>query len=92
MAVFGATSIIKVTGATSQTIEIIGNSQHTPLYTALEYLSNLNKKRCCSMDVYSYGMVGYEIIARKSVFSGNQVSNNALIYMIKTDQKLTKAV
>ena len=85
LADFGATTIVKVTGATSLTVDDNGNSQHTPLYTAPEFLRNLNEKRCRSMDVYSYGMIGYEIITRTSVFSGSQVSGDALIYMIKTE-------
>ena len=39
------------------------------------------------MDVYSYGMIGYEIITRTSVLSGSQVSGDALIYMIKTESQ-----
>ena len=85
LADFGATTIVKVTGATSLTVDDNGNSQHTPLYTAPEFLRNLNEKRCRSMDVYSYGMIGYEIITRTRVFSGSQVSEDALIYKIKTE-------
>ena len=86
LADFGAASIAKVTGATSLTIDN-GNTQHTPLYTAPEFLRNPNNKRCRSMDVYSYGMIGYEIITRTRVFSGSQVSNDALISLIKSGQK-----
>ena len=41
-------------------------------------------QKTCSMDVYSYGMIGYEIITRKVVYSGNQVPHDALIDLIKT--------
>jgi len=93
---FGAASISDLTGATSTTIEgaLTGttpaNTQHTPLYAAPELLKDLNqqKKRCCSMDVYSYGMIGYEIIARKRVYSGSEISMDALMFLIRdTGQK-----
>ena len=77
---FGAASFAKVTGATSHAIE--GNTQHTPFYTAPEYLRNPTKLRCCSMDVYSFGMIGYEVITRERVYSGSQVADATLIELI----------
>ena len=85
LADFGATAIAKLTGATSMTISGEGNTQHTPFYTAPEYLKNPTKTRCCSMDVYSYGMIGYEIITRTRVFEGSGVPMDTLMYLIKTD-------
>ena len=92
LADFGAASIEEVTGATSLTINDNGSSQHTPLYTAPEYLRDPNEKRsrCRSMDVYSYGMTGYEIITRTPIFSGSQVSKKTLISVIIAGQKPDK--
>ena len=70
LADFGATAASKRPGATSSSITADSNSQHTILYTAPEYLNNPNMQKTCSMDVYSYGMIGYEIITRKEVYSG----------------------
>ena len=69
LADFGAATIAKHTGATTLTIENTGNTQHNPYYTAPEYLNRQTKEKTCSMDVYSYGMIGYEIITRTAVFS-----------------------
>ena len=60
------------------------NTQHTPFYTAPEYLSDPAKDRCSSMDVYNYGMIGYEIITIHVVYSGNSVAYDTLVYLIKT--------
>ena len=81
LADFGATTIAKLTGATTLTITG-GNTQHTPYYTAPEYLVSSEKKRQRSMDVYSYGMIGYEIITRKPVYSGSAVSVATLLTLI----------
>ena len=80
---FGAASIAKITGLTSLTSDTT-NTQHTPFYTAPEYLSDPAKDRCSSMDVYSYGMIGYEIITRHVVYSGNSVAYDTLVCLIKT--------
>ena len=85
LADFGATTITKLTGATKGTIDKYQSTQHTPPYTAPEYLKNLDQGRCCSMDVYSYGMVGYEILTRKAIFSGSNVNYDLLMHMIKTE-------
>jgi len=85
LADFGATAIAKLTGATSMTISGEGNTQHTPFYTAPEYLRKPTKEKCCSMDVYSYGMIGYEILTRKRVFDGSQVPLDVLMYLIKNE-------
>ena len=88
LADFGAATIAKFTGATSKTINGSGNAQHTPYYTAPEYLKFPSKHRQCSMDVYSYGMIGYEIITRKAIFSESKVGIGTLICLIsETGQK-----
>ena len=84
LADFGAETFARLTGATSRNNPTERNTQHTILYTAPEYLNNPNMQKTCSMDVYSYGMIGYEIITRKVVYSGNQVPHDTLIDLIKT--------
>ena len=68
LADFGAASINVLYNSTS-TLAISGeeNTQHTPYYTAPEFLNDPNKHKCQSMDVYSFGMIGYEVITRKAV-------------------------
>jgi len=83
LADFGAIKIAKLTGFTSTSIDNYKNTQHTTLYTAPEYLINPKKDVRCSMDVYSFGMVGYEILTRKEVFSGCNVPHGALLDLIK---------
>jgi len=83
-----ATAIATQTGAfstTSMSFSGEGNTQHTPFYTAPEYLRKPTKKRFCSMDVYSYGMIGYEIITRRRVFGESQVPLDVLMYLIKIE-------
>ena len=84
LADFGAATFANVTSATSLSITDSTNTQHTQYYTAPEYLENPNMHKTCSMDVYSYGMVGYEIITRKQVFSGCLVKQDLLIDLIST--------
>jgi len=58
--------------------------QYTPLYAAPECLKTPRTSSCLSMDVYSYGMVGYEVITRREVFHGANVHFDTLLHLIKT--------
>ena len=69
LADFGATSIAKHIGVTSTTNWRNEYSYYTTFYTAPEYLSDHTKDRSTSMDVYSYGMIGYEILTRERINS-----------------------
>jgi len=84
LADFGASTIAKYTGSTTWSIIDDKNSQHTPFYTAPEFLRKTTEQRSCSMDVYSYGMVGYEIVTRTRVFSNAALSDVALLELIRT--------
>ena len=85
---FGATSIALTTGAHSSSSSGDYNIQYTLRYTAPEFLRNFSKRRR-SMDVYSYGMIGYEILTRKLVYSGAEKNLYfKLINEIKNVQKL----
>ena len=79
---FGAAEIAKFTGATSL---ICGgkNAQHTAFYTAPEYLRDPSKRKHCAMDVYSYSIIGYEILTRKAVYSDKNVNCDIVIDLIK---------
>ena len=47
------------------------NTQCTPQYAAPEFLNNLTKdNKRKSMDVYSFAMIGYEILTRRVVYEG----------------------
>ena len=61
-----------------------GNTQCTPHYAAPEFLkapTKDNKRK--SMDVYSFAMIGYEIITRKIVYQG---ARHDLVEMAKKDR------
>jgi len=66
-----------------ESFEVIQH-KHT-LYTAPEYLKTPTTDKCSSMDVYSYGMVGYEIITRKAIFGGDQVTYKNLLLSIESE-------
>ena len=67
LADFGATFLAEQTGAINLTTS--GRAtQHTSICTAPEFLRDINGKKTLSMDVYSYGIMGYEIITRKRIF------------------------
>ena len=76
---FGSTTIAVVTGSTSISD---GNTQHTPLYTAPEFLQNTATMKQTSMDVYSYGLIGYEILTRQMAYSGARIPFDVVLYMI----------
>ena len=95
---FGAAAIAEVTGASSH-VDFTGESstQHTPYYTAPEFLKNPTKDKLPSMDVYSFGMIGYEIITRQVVFKDAAVTLDVLVTLImsnglKPNEKLIKEV
>lgn len=54
LADFGSTEIEKAVGVTSVSINIKPNRQHTPFYTAPEFLKDPFLPKNCSMDVYRY--------------------------------------
>ena len=83
LADFGAATIATRTGATTLTNDGNKTNQHTPIYAAPEYLRDLKRDRNCSMDVYSYGLIGYEILTRKIAYGGTQANLDLVIYKIK---------
>ena len=87
LADFGSASIAKLAEASSLSVTADSNTQHTPFYTAPEYLANITKGRHSSMDVYSYGMIGYEILTRNVVFSGASVPHEVIKHLIREGQK-----
>ena len=90
LADFGAVEIAKHTArASTLGVGDFKNTQHTPYYTAPEFLQNPNMAKCESMDVYSFAMIGYEILGRKTVYSGATASPGAVIGgIIAEGQKL----
>ena len=78
----GSAAIAKLTGASSLKITDEDNIQHTPYYAAPEYSKKPTTKKRKSMGVYSFGLIGYEIITRKVVFSNTRVSEDVMIQLI----------
>ena len=83
LADFGAAAINKYTGASTMSISGESNTQHTPYYTAPEFLKNPTKRRSQSMDVYSFGLIGYEILTRRAVYIGAGASSEVVLHLIK---------
>ena len=81
LADFGSVTIVQATEMMSS-FQTPSNKQYTPLYCAPELLKNI-EIRNCSSDIYSYALIGYEIITRHRVFSDAGISYNAIIYQIQ---------
>ena len=78
LADFGASKFATLSGATTVP-NAVGNTQHTPFYSGPEYLKEPSVKRYPSMDVYSYAMIGYEIVTRKQMFGESGVPPKTII-------------
>ena len=95
---FGAISLVQATGSLSASFSMVSNKQLTWLYSATELLKNPSMKRTCALDVYSYAMIGYEIITRHQVFvSSGRLNYNLIQQLIrdegqKPDQELINEV
>ncbi|CAK8682073.1 unnamed protein product [Clavelina lepadiformis] len=86
LADFGSVAIATATGATAPSVDIASNTQHTPFYTAPELLKDLSRKKHSKMDVYSFGIVLYEILTRCTAYSCNHFVKPFLIeYQIIND-------
>ncbi|XP_076821602.1 receptor-interacting serine/threonine-protein kinase 2-like isoform X2 [Clavelina lepadiformis] len=97
LADFGSVSLVACTGASSLSTPISANTQHTPYYTAPEFLKDFNKPRTAAMDVYSYSMVLYEILTRERVYGRAKTSMDIVVSVIisrdtRPDEKLTSVV
>ncbi|XP_078490277.1 uncharacterized protein LOC100186957 [Ciona intestinalis] len=69
LADFGSVNIKESTGVGTSTLHIPHSTQHTWPYTAPEFLSNLSEKKTTAMDIYSYGIIIYELLARIAAYS-----------------------
>ena len=83
LAGFGSVTIAQAT-KTMSSFQIKSNKQYTPLYCAPELLKNI-EIRNCSSDIYSYALIGYEIITRHQVFIHPGINYDLIIYQIKHD-------
>ena len=82
---FGAVSIAMASGAFSASLEIEQSKQFTVLYSPPELLKDPSLKRTCEMDVYSFGMIGYEIINRQRIFQGpSRTSIQMIAFLIES--------
>ncbi|CAK8673658.1 unnamed protein product [Clavelina lepadiformis] len=97
LADFGSVSLVACTGASSLSTPMSANTQHTPYYTAPEFLKDFNKPRTAAMDVYSYSMVLYEILTRERVYGKANASMDIVVTLIisqgiRPEEKLTNVV
>ena len=86
LADFGAATIASSTGATYviTTNKEKSSQQHRDYYTAPEFLNDETRDRSRSMDVYSYGMIGYEILTRKKVYHDRAAPHEVVVDAIRT--------
>ena len=85
---FGAVSLAQATGSLTSSFSIASNKQLTWLYSAPEVLKNPLMKRTCALDVYSYALIGYEIITRQQAFLSSGCLNYNLIQQLIRDEGL----
>ena len=85
---FGAVSLIYATGGPSASMSLVSSKQHTWLYSSPELLSNPGIEMTRTMDVYSYAMIGYEIITRHQVFISSGDARLDLIQQLIKDEGL----
>ena len=57
-------------------------NKFTCLYSPPELLTDPRITRTCSMDVYSYAMLGYEILTGQQVYSGSTSSASLILQLI----------
>nr|XP_009860409.2 influenza virus NS1A-binding protein-like isoform X2 [Ciona intestinalis] len=78
LADFGSVNIRKRTGASTTTLDIPCSKQHTLHFTAPEFLKDLDVERTPAMDVYSYGIIVYEVLTRIQAFSDSTVGKEII--------------
>ncbi|XP_076824111.1 uncharacterized protein LOC143470096 isoform X1 [Clavelina lepadiformis] len=83
---FGSTNIAIKSGA-STSLSVTKKNQHTVIYTAPEFLNDPTMEKKPSMDVYSVGMIGYEIVTRLQVFHDAQNLAVLISVIISRGQK-----
>ena len=83
LADFGSVTIAQAT-KTMSSFQTPSNKQYTPLYCAPELLENI-EIRNCSSDIYSYALIGYEIITRHQVYIHPGINHDLIIYQIMHD-------
>ena len=81
LADFGSVTIVQATEMMSS-YQLQSNKQYTPLYSAPELLKNI-EMRNCSSDIYSYALIGYEIITRHQVFIDAGINHDLIMYQIQ---------
>ena len=91
---FGAVSLLQETGFSVGSLDIVPTKQYTWLYSAPEFLNNPEMERTRAMDVYSYAMIGYEIITRNQAFvsKGGFTSDIVLRLIMENGQKPNKTL
>ena len=81
LADFGSVAIIHATGMVSSSLNPC-SKQYTPLYSAPEFLNDF-KKQTCAIDIYSFAMIGYEILTRCRVYDDSSATLSVLISLIR---------
>ncbi|XP_078491121.1 uncharacterized protein LOC144747162 [Ciona intestinalis] len=79
---FGSVAIRKRTGASTLAIDISPSNQHTCIYTAPELLKNIFADKTPAMDIYSFGVVVYEVLTRICAYSDCDASDQDLKNLI----------
>nr|XP_026692994.1 kelch-like protein 12 isoform X7 [Ciona intestinalis] len=79
LADFGSVNIRQRTGASTTTFEISHSTQHTWPFTAPEFFKDLFADKTPAMDIYSYGIIVYEVLTRIRAYSDSTAGKEIFV-------------
>ncbi|XP_078495099.1 receptor-interacting serine/threonine-protein kinase 1-like [Ciona intestinalis] len=79
---FGSVNIRQRTGASTSSFEIPHSTQHTLPFTAPEFLKDLYAVKTPAMDIYSYGIIVYEMLTRIRAYSDSTAGRDYIVAAI----------
>ncbi|XP_078493101.1 ankyrin repeat and protein kinase domain-containing protein 1-like [Ciona intestinalis] len=82
LADFGSVNIRQRTGASTTTFQIPHSTQHTWPFTAPEFLKDLFADKTPAMDIYSYGIIVYEVLTRIRAYSDSTAGRDNIVAAI----------
>nr|XP_026695383.1 receptor-interacting serine/threonine-protein kinase 1-like isoform X2 [Ciona intestinalis] len=82
LADFGSVNIRQQTGVSQTTFEIPHSTQHTWPFTAPEFLKDLFADKTPTMDIYSYGIIVYEVLTRIRAYSDSAAGRDNIVAAI----------
>ncbi|XP_078492752.1 ankyrin repeat and protein kinase domain-containing protein 1-like [Ciona intestinalis] len=87
LADFGSVNIRQRTGASTTTFDIPHSTQHTWPFTAPELFGSLFADKTPAMDIYSYGIIVYEVLTRIRAYSDSTAGREIIQAVIRDGQR-----